>query len=247
MAGGWVWVEGTINAPAKDVFGYFADDTDKLPYLLPSTRVIQVLERTRLANGGQRVRVLLNIGQRQHDVVSEDTEYEPYTLLRGWSAGPTGTVEAEKRFSEANGRTRMGWGYRVTGRKRFLSRLIGRLMPSNAQLAMRLALFGVLARARAALEPFPQGQTATEPAWLGVHVPPPVSVRFGWATTAVWGIGFGAALIAIAIASIVWPAVASDWRLEAASVIPFTAVLLLLVEGLSWAALRALPSSLPDT
>lgn len=247
MSEGWVWVEATINASAKDVFEYFADDTDKLSYLLPSTKVVQVLERTRLPNGGQRVRATLSIGGRRHDVLGEDTEYQPYALLRGWSAGSAGTVESEKRFSAAGGRTRMVWGYRVTERKGFVRRLTGRLMPSNLQLATRLGLLGMLARARAALEPFPQPETVTEPAWLGVHLPPPVRVRFGWAISAVWGIGFAAALMAITVASIAWPAVAFDWKVEAAAVIPLAAVVLVFVELVSWLALRALPSSLPAT
>ena len=244
---GWVWIEGNIHAPIKDVFEYFADDTDKLSYLLPSTRVVNILERTRLPNGGERIHMILNVSGREHDVVGEDTEYQPFTLLRGRSSGPAGTVESEKRFYESNGRTRVVWGYRVTELKGLMRRLNGWLMPSYLQLSARLSLLGMLARARAALEPVPRTHPVTEPAWVGVHMPPPAGVRFGWATWAVWGIAFAVGLTALTVAANVWPAVALDWKVEAAALIPGVAVLMLLAEGLAWVALRILPNALVDT
>lgn len=240
---GWVWIEGTINASPKEVFDYFADDSDKLSYLMPSARVVKVLERTALPNGGRRVRLILNLGGREHDVVSVDTEYQPYTLLRGRSWGPTGTIETEKKFSESNGRTRIVWRYRVAERKGLMSRLNGALMPSYLRLSARLGLLGILARARAALEPVPQPQPVTEPTWVGVHMPTPVGVRFGWVTSAIWGI----ALVAVVADGMFASLMALDWRVVLAGLVPTMVVLMILVDALAWLALRILPNRLPDT
>lgn len=244
---GWNWVECTINAPAKNVFEFFADDSDKLPYLVPSASVVRVLEREKLPNGGQRTRAIINVGFRQLEVASEDTEYVPFTLLRCRETGPSMIVESERRFSEVDGRTRLISGSRVVEQSGFLGRLSAELMPAYGELSTRLARLGMLARARAALEPVPQPQAVTDPAWIRAQMPPPVTVGFGWVRWAVLATGLAAGLTAVTLLSVVWPPLAQQPALEAATFFPFMAVLLIALQAASWVALRFVPISLPDT
>jgi hypothetical protein len=241
---GWTWVECNINAPAKDVFDYFSDDTDKMSYLIPSAKVLNVLERERLPNGGQRVRLIMKIGAVTHEVAAEDTEFRPYSLLRGWSSGPSGTVESEKRFSEAGEHTHLVWGARVTKRRGIVPRLVSFLLPATTELMSRLTRLDALARARAALEPWPQRQAATEPAWVEPHMPPPVRAPFAWLRWGVWFVSVIASLAILTAVALLWPDLLFNFWLQCVLlVVVFTGALQLV----SWAALRLVRWRLPDT
>ena len=240
---GWSWVECSINAPAKDVFEYFSDDTDKLSYLMPTASVLNVLERERLPHGGQRVRLVMKVGPVTQEVAAEDTDYVPYSLLRGRSSGPSGTIESEKRFTEEGGRTRLVWGTRVA-RRRGLARVVATLLPASTELTMRLLRLDTLARARAALEPWARPHVANEPAWVAPHMPPPVAAPLGWVKWAAW---VGAAVTTLAVlipATLLWPFLRRNIWLQP---VVLVSGYLLATQLVSLVALRLVRWKLPDS
>lgn len=240
---GWTWAECVINAPAQSVFEYFADDTDKLSYLLPGARIVNILERERLPNGGQRIRLVLKVGVHTHEVVSEDVEFRPFTFMRGRTSGPAGTVDSEKRLSESNGRTNLVWGFsRFTG-KWSVHRVLQMLAPASTALSLRSSTLGALARARAALEPQPQPQIVTEPAWAAARVPPTPGDPYVWVRWATTLLAWLIVMTGISLLKVEWLVLPN----LALSFVLIVGGFWLTREALSWVALQFVPTRLPDS
>jgi Polyketide cyclase / dehydrase and lipid transport len=242
---GWTWVEGTINAPPQAVFEWFADDSDKLPFIVPQVSVVGPVEKERLANGGLRMRARLKFLWRTREVVGEDTAYEPYTLLRGWTRSGASVVEVEKRFTPVPGGTHMVWGTRLA-KGGFSSKLNRLLAPAYTRLWTRISLLQSMARSRAALEVAPQAQAVTEPSWIAARMPAPTPVPFAWLRLGALLIGIVIALVIDTVVEIVWPPLMVGQPLHVASYVVYLALVVLCVQLLSLVGLRLVPARLPD-
>ena len=244
---GWTWVEGTINAPPQAVFEFLADESANLSLLVPQSRVVGTPVREKLPNGGQRVHLRTNLLWRTQEMVAEDTAFEPYALLRGWSRSRTGAIEGEKRLAPTAEGTHIVWGARVIERRGVISKLAGLLAPAYGRLATRIALLQLVSRSRAALEVSPAPQAVTEPAWTAARMPVPTPVPFGWLRFGTLVIGVLIALVIDTVLEIVWPSLSVSQALHLVSFVIYLALVLLCVELLSLMALRLVPTRLPDS
>ena len=242
----WTWVEGTIDAPPQAVFEFFADDSDKLMFLVPQARVVGTPEREKLPNGGQRIRLRMNVLWRTREVVSEDTAFEPYSLLRGWSRSRTLAVEGEKRFIPTAAGTHIVWGSHMIERRGLISKLGVFLTPAYGRLSNRIGLLRLLARSRAALEVSPAPQAVTEPSWTAARVAAPTAVPFAWMRLAVFAVAVSASLVLVLTFQVIWPPLSFTPALQAVGFLAYMAIALVSMQLLSLAALKIVPTRLPD-